>query len=53
MADLRSYVFLDSLQGQHAAFLGTVKSAGAASIKEAGYDIKADVAAHGITFLLE
>lgn len=24
MADLRSYVFLDSLQGQHAAFLGTV-----------------------------
>lgn len=24
MADLRSYVFLDSLQAQHAAFLGTV-----------------------------
>ncbi|MGH6961814.1 MAG: hypothetical protein ACREE7_15135, partial [Dongiaceae bacterium] len=24
MADLRSYVFLDSLQPQHAAFLGTV-----------------------------
>lgn len=26
MADLRSYVFLDSLQAQHAAFLGTVAS---------------------------
>jgi len=24
MIDLRSYVFLDSLQPQHAAFLGTV-----------------------------
>ena len=24
MADLRSYVFLDSLQPQHAAFVGTV-----------------------------
>lgn len=35
------------------AFLGTVKSACAAIIKEGGYDIKADVAALGITFLLE
>ena len=35
------------------AFFATVKSACAALIKEGGYDIKPDVAALGITFLLE
>lgn len=35
------------------AFLATVRSACAAIIKEGGYDIKPDVAALGITFLLE
>lgn len=38
---------------REAAFFATVKSACAAIIKEGGYDIKADVAALGITFLLE
>lgn len=35
------------------AFLATVRAACAAIIKEGGYDIKPDVAALGITFLLE
>lgn len=35
------------------AFLGTVKSLCAALIKDGGYAIKADIAALGITFLLE
>lgn len=34
-------------------FLGTVKAQCAALIKDGGYDVKADVAALGITFLLE
>lgn len=34
-------------------FLGTIKTLCAALIKEAGYPVKADVAALGITFLLE
>jgi len=38
---------------REAAFFGTVKSLCAALIKEGGYDIKADIAALGITFLLE
>ena len=36
-----------------AAFFGTVKGLCAALIKEGGYEIKHDVAALGITFLLE
>jgi AcrR family transcriptional regulator len=38
---------------REAAFFATVRSACAAIIKEGGYDLKADVAALGITFLLE
>jgi TetR/AcrR family transcriptional regulator, transcriptional repressor of bet genes len=38
---------------REAAFLSTVKSLCGALIKEGGYDIKVDVAALGITFLLE
>ena len=38
---------------REAAFFATVKSTCAAVIKEGGYDIKPDVAALGITFLLE
>lgn len=38
---------------REAAFLATVKSACAALIKEGGYPIKPDIAALGITFLLE
>ncbi len=38
---------------REAAFFATVKSACAAIIKDGGYDIKPDVAALGITFLLE
>jgi AcrR family transcriptional regulator len=38
---------------REATFFATVKSACAALIKDGGYDIKPDVAALGITFLLE
>jgi AcrR family transcriptional regulator len=38
---------------REAAFFATVKSACAALIKEGGYDIKPEIAALGITFLLE
>ncbi|WP_119303004.1 TetR/AcrR family transcriptional regulator [Dongia deserti] len=38
---------------REAVFFGTVKSLCAALIKDGGYDIKVDVAALGITFLLE
>ena len=38
---------------REAAFLGTVKSLCATLIKDGGYDLRADIAALGITFLLE